>query len=386
MADTSSTSWADEVLELPTRQRGDDQFSSSNRGGYNDRYANRGERSERYTRERRPPAALPDEPPFTAYIGNLPYDLRDEDVEEFFGNTQINNVRIIRDFNDRPKGFGYVEFADRDALAAAVERDGQSINGRNIRVNVAEPPKEKSGYGEDKTNVESWRRAGAVESPRRSTFGERSGSPRRHPAEGGKYGARRNDDDARRSAEPSVSDTASTWRRQEPIERSAPLSPGPSSGGERRRGWGFNRQGGDHANDEHRSYSNNRFRGGEERDGGRSPFSHSRRTSIESRGSAYGGDSSSVISPRPAERKKLELKPRTVPVSADPVSPAPPSARSARSNPFGDAKPRDENEMLRRVEERHQQRKAGSEHSEDKETSSENKNHVDNKSEANNDE
>jgi translation initiation factor 4B len=47
---------------------------------------------ERHTRERRPPAALPDEPPFTAYIGNLPYDLSDEDVEEFFGNTQVSII------------------------------------------------------------------------------------------------------------------------------------------------------------------------------------------------------------------------------------------------------------------------------------------------------
>jgi hypothetical protein len=84
------------------------------------------------------------------------------------------------------------------------------------------------------------------------------------------------------------------------------------------------------------------------------------------------------------ERKKLELKPRTVPLNADPVSPALPSARSSRSNPFGDAKPRDENEMLRRVEERQQQRKAEAEKLEKKEDTSENKNHVD-KSAANND-
>jgi RNA recognition motif-containing protein len=37
----------------------------------------------------------------------------------------VENVRLIRDHNGRTKGFCYVEFADRDALAAAVERDGQ---------------------------------------------------------------------------------------------------------------------------------------------------------------------------------------------------------------------------------------------------------------------
>ncbi|RKP26470.1 hypothetical protein SYNPS1DRAFT_27834 [Syncephalis pseudoplumigaleata] len=391
----SSTSWADEVLELPTRpassyvEENDDQSASGGgRGGYNDRYAHRGERSERYPRERRPPAPLPDEPPFTAYIGNLPFDLKDEDVETFFGSAQasrqcgdmihrganhsgvqINNIRIIRDFNDRPKGFGYVEFADRDALAAAVERDGQTINGRNIRVNVAEPPKERfGGHAEDKTNVDSWRRTTSIESPRRTTFGERADSPRRHHTEGGRYGRR--DDDPRRPVEPSPSDTAVTWRRQEPLERSGgPLSPG-MGGGERRRGWGFNRHG-DQAGED-RSYSGGRFRGGEDRDGMRSPFSHSRRTSIESRGSGYG-DGGSTNSPRPVERKKLELKPRTLPLNPEPASPSSSSSstRASRPNPFGAAKPRDENEMLRRVEERHQQRKAEVEKVEPKEEAKE---------------
>ncbi|KAI9595729.1 hypothetical protein BDF19DRAFT_439889 [Syncephalis fuscata] len=295
----STSSWADEVLELPTRpssayvDQTNDYPAGGNRGGYNDRYASRGERSDRYTRERRPPAALPDEPPFTAYIGNLPYDLRDEDVADFFGDIQINNIRIIRDFNDKPKGFGYVEFADRDSLASAVERDGQPINGRNIRVNVAEPPKEKSGFGDDRSNVDSWRRSVTADSPRRSNFGERSDSPRRQ--HGDSNLRPRRDDDFRRSAEPSVSDVASTWRRQEPVERSAPLSPSASGGNDRRRGWGFNRHG-DQAGED-RPFGNRNRSGGDDRDGGRSPFSHSRRTSIESRGSAYG-DSGNYNSPR----------------------------------------------------------------------------------------
>ena len=101
------------------------------------------------------------------------------------------------------------------------------------------------------------------------------------------------DDDFRRSAEPTVSDTASTWRRQAPVERAGPMSPGINS--DRRRGWGFNRQG-EHTGEERPS--GNRHRGGgDDRDDGRSPFNHSRRTSIESRGSAYG-DSGPMNSPR----------------------------------------------------------------------------------------
>ena len=40
---------------------------------------------------------IPKEPPFTAYLANLSYDINPEDVYEFFGKLKINNVRLLRD-------------------------------------------------------------------------------------------------------------------------------------------------------------------------------------------------------------------------------------------------------------------------------------------------
>lgn len=37
---------------------------------------------------------------------------------------QTKSVKIIRDRDDKPKGFGYVEFADLDGLKAALEKSG----------------------------------------------------------------------------------------------------------------------------------------------------------------------------------------------------------------------------------------------------------------------
>ncbi len=51
---------------------------------------------------------------------------------EKFG--EIKNVRIIEDENERSRGFGYVEFEDKDAVEKAIKVDGEELDGRKIRV------------------------------------------------------------------------------------------------------------------------------------------------------------------------------------------------------------------------------------------------------------
>ncbi len=60
---------------------------------------------------------IPREPPFTAYIANLSYDINTEDVYKFFGKLKISKVRLLRDGDSetgRLKGFGYADFEDRE--------------------------------------------------------------------------------------------------------------------------------------------------------------------------------------------------------------------------------------------------------------------------------
>jgi translation initiation factor 4B len=88
------------------------------------------------------PQQLPDKPPFTAHLGNLSYDATAETVTEFFEDCNVVNVRIIEDREQqRPKGFAYAEFGDLEGLKTALTRDGQSFQGRTIRVKVADPRK-----------------------------------------------------------------------------------------------------------------------------------------------------------------------------------------------------------------------------------------------------
>lgn len=111
------------------------------------------------------PATLPDRPPFTAHLGNLSYDATSETVTEFFEGCKTVSVRIIEDREMmRPKGFGYVEFGDLDGLKQALTLDGQSFQGRMIKIKIADPRELNSNAdrGFSLTKTSPWR-----ERPRR---------------------------------------------------------------------------------------------------------------------------------------------------------------------------------------------------------------------------
>lgn len=88
------------------------------------------------------PQELPSRPPYTAHLGNLSYDATSETVSEFFEGCDISSVRIIEDrIEQRPKGFAYAEFKDLEGLKKALTLDGESFQGRSIRVKIADPRK-----------------------------------------------------------------------------------------------------------------------------------------------------------------------------------------------------------------------------------------------------
>jgi cold-inducible RNA-binding protein len=88
------------------------------------------------------------------YVGNLPYSVRDEDLQQSFsefGSVSSAKVMMERD-TGRSKGFGFVEMgSDAEAQAAINGMNGQSLGGRSITVNEARPmearPPRTGGYG-----------------------------------------------------------------------------------------------------------------------------------------------------------------------------------------------------------------------------------------------
>jgi RNA recognition motif-containing protein len=48
---------------------------------------------------------------------------------------QTKSIKIIKDRDERPKGFGYIEFEELDGLKDAISRSGQ-VSGSKLRNNI----------------------------------------------------------------------------------------------------------------------------------------------------------------------------------------------------------------------------------------------------------
>lgn len=83
---------------------------------------------------------LPTEPPFTAYVGNLPTGVVQGDVNRFFEELHVKNIRLVMDKEtDRFKGFCYVEFDTLQDLETAISMNGNvEVDGNMIKIDVAE--------------------------------------------------------------------------------------------------------------------------------------------------------------------------------------------------------------------------------------------------------
>ena len=90
------------------------------------------------------------------YVGNLPYSVRDNDLEQSFsqfGAVTSAKVMMERD-TGRSKGFGFVEMgSDAEAQAAIEGMNGAPLGGRSLVVNEARPMEPRpprtggGGYG-----------------------------------------------------------------------------------------------------------------------------------------------------------------------------------------------------------------------------------------------
>ncbi len=79
------------------------------------------------------------------YVGNLNFQVKEQDLEELFSEYgSVNSVKIITDkYSGRSKGFGFVEMEnDKEAKKAIEELNGQAFQDRDMVVNEARPRKE----------------------------------------------------------------------------------------------------------------------------------------------------------------------------------------------------------------------------------------------------
>ena len=82
------------------------------------------------------------------YVGNLAYSVRDESLQEAFGQFgTVTSAKVMMDRETgRSKGFGFVEMgSDAEAQAAINAMNGQALDGRPLVVNEARPREERPG-------------------------------------------------------------------------------------------------------------------------------------------------------------------------------------------------------------------------------------------------
>jgi RNA recognition motif-containing protein len=82
------------------------------------------------------------------YIGNLSYRTTEEGLRAAFGQDgrTVTDVKIVSDrATGQSRGFGFVELStDQEAQAAIAQWDGQDLDGRKLRVAIAQ---ERQGGG-----------------------------------------------------------------------------------------------------------------------------------------------------------------------------------------------------------------------------------------------
>ncbi len=84
------------------------------------------------------------------YVGNLPFDTTEAELNETFGkHGALRSVKIITDRETgRSRGFAFVEFEDAASADAAQQAlNGQQMGGRDLRVNEAHDKRDDRNRG-----------------------------------------------------------------------------------------------------------------------------------------------------------------------------------------------------------------------------------------------
>jgi RNA recognition motif-containing protein len=81
------------------------------------------------------------------YVGNLSYQIKEDSLKVMFDEFgEVASVKIIKDrFTGRSKCFGFVEMPSNSEADQAIKSlNGKFIEGKNIKVNPADPGGKKT--------------------------------------------------------------------------------------------------------------------------------------------------------------------------------------------------------------------------------------------------
>ena len=84
------------------------------------------------------------------YVGNLSFQSTEDDITDAFSaHGTVTSVNVITDRETgRPRGFAFVEMSSGSEAQSAMQAlDGQDLDGRNLKVNIAKPRESGGGGG-----------------------------------------------------------------------------------------------------------------------------------------------------------------------------------------------------------------------------------------------
>jgi hypothetical protein len=69
-------------------------------------------------------------------VGNLSYTTTEQALGDFFvdGGCKVKNVQIPHDPEGKSRGFGFIEFEDRESAELALKANNEELNGRHLKV------------------------------------------------------------------------------------------------------------------------------------------------------------------------------------------------------------------------------------------------------------
>ncbi|KAJ8536537.1 hypothetical protein K7X08_034938 [Anisodus acutangulus] len=89
------------------------------------------------------------QPTYRIYVGNIPWDFDDARLEQVFSeHGKVVSARVVYDRESgRSRGFGFVTMSSEAEMSEAIANlDGQTLDGRTIRVNAAEERPRRNMY------------------------------------------------------------------------------------------------------------------------------------------------------------------------------------------------------------------------------------------------
>jgi len=169
-------------------------------------------------------------------VDNLTYRTTIEDLERLFGKFgEVGDIYIPRDQETHEsRGFAFVRFyEDRDAEDAMDSMDGKQIDGREIRVAMAQYGRPKNQYdprrsGGRQFRGRGYRRGGSSYGRDRDRYRDRRRSPRRRRSHSRSHSPRRRSRSMSRSRSPQRRRTRSASRSPRYHRRSPSKSPSRS--------------------------------------------------------------------------------------------------------------------------------------------------------------